>query len=154
VSDRGNQDYFKIAGTRIRLPDIARRARQVLSQERARERHEVRDKGWGPQAVPLNLVPEAYHEHPAREPEPVAPAAGSSSPAGSAGTEAAPATRRPRPSMLELATNGIRTAMGLGLWVARAAGRALGRSARRRFERLVERGVEGRDRGLAKPHPG
>lgn len=61
MSNRGNPDYFKIAGTATGAPDLATSARQHFTEERAAEAQHPHQP-TGPESAPLHQSKKAHYK--------------------------------------------------------------------------------------------
>jgi hypothetical protein len=136
MSNRGNPDYFKLAGTHV-LPDMASRAHRLFAKERASERRPRvgRDarKGRGVEAVPLALTPERYHEYLPATPE--APAEGASEGKGEAAASASSSAYSEEPPVRTAAESPLAVAR----WIAAAVLREVRRTLHHRAMAILDR---------------
>ena len=148
MSNRGNQDYFKVSGSPTAQPDQARMAHQSLAAEQAKQRRDLK----GPpvaadQAVPIPIHAKPKHHRKLRVKPSTAAGQGTLGPIGEIhvlDSEPHSPGRFHVPSFGEAARMAFTGAWKLGGWAASITLEHGGRAIVRRVESLlgIDRGKE------------
>ena len=137
MSQRGNQDHFKISSSQTDHRDLARMAHQSLAAEQAKQRHSEKGAPVGAvQAAAVHLAPPPKFKKPGKREKPsTSHAQGTLGPIGEV-TMPGSHVGFHVPTFGEAAKMAVSGAWKLGSWAVGLTLQYGGRSILRRFERI------------------